>query len=70
MCGGGREACELTRGLVNELVATAAVLARAKRRLPPTDPLGAELHRIDEAFAEPIDLARKLGMAVHAHDCE
>jgi hypothetical protein len=69
MCGGGREACELTRGLINELVATAAVLARAKRGLPATDPLCSELHRIDEAFAEPIDLARKLGMAVHAHHC-
>jgi hypothetical protein len=33
--------------------------------LPPEGAAGRELLAIDLAFAEPIDLARKLSMAVH-----
>jgi hypothetical protein len=69
MCAAGREACLLTRELTNHLVAVAALLARAQRRVPPEGPLGRDLLAIDLAFAEPIDLARKLSMAVHEdHD--
>jgi hypothetical protein len=69
MCAAGRDACELTRELTNHLVAIAALLARARRRFPPSAAAGRELHAIDLAFAEPIDLARKLSMAVHEdHD--
>jgi hypothetical protein len=69
MCGAGRDACELTRELTNHLVAMAALLARARRRVPSEGAAGGELRAIDLAFAEPIDLARKLSMAVHEdHD--
>jgi hypothetical protein len=65
MCAAGRDACELTQELTNNLVALAALLARARRRFPDSDAAGRELRAIDQAFAEPIDLARKLSMAVH-----
>jgi hypothetical protein len=65
MCAVERDACRLTRELTNQLVGVAALLARAMRRLPPDQGVGRELHAIDHAFAEPIELARKLSMAVH-----
>jgi hypothetical protein len=65
MCAAGPEACELARELTNHLVALAALLTRAKRRFPDSGDTGRELRAIDQAFAEPIDLARKLSMAVH-----
>jgi hypothetical protein len=69
MCAAGRDACVLTRELTNHLVALAALLARATRRFPAGSDAGRELRTIDLAFAEPIDLARKLSMAVHGdHD--
>jgi hypothetical protein len=46
-------------------VALAALLTRARRRFPDSGAAGRELRAIDQAFAEPIDLARKLSMAVH-----
>jgi hypothetical protein len=62
--------CELMGELSNRLVGVAAALARLRRRLPAADAIRDELGRIDEAFASPIALARKLGIAVHAsHDC-
>jgi hypothetical protein len=69
MCAAGRDACALTRELTNQLVALAALLERATRRFPADSGAGRELRAIDLAFAEPIDLARKLSMAVHEnHD--
>jgi hypothetical protein len=69
MCAAGRDACLLTRELTNHLVALAALLTRATRRFPAGSDAGRELRAIDLAFAEPIDLARKLSMAVHGdHD--
>jgi hypothetical protein len=69
MCAAGRDACLLTRELTNNLVALAALLARARRGVSPEGAAGRELLEIDLAFAEPIDLARKLSMAVHEdHD--
>jgi hypothetical protein len=62
--------CELMGELSNRLVGIAAALARAQRRLSAQDAIRDELGRVDEAFATPIALARKLGIAVHAsHDC-
>ena len=66
MCVAGRDACNLTQELTNHLVAVAALLARARRNFPIDGATGRELQAIDEAFAEPIDLARKLSMAVHS----
>jgi hypothetical protein len=69
MCAAGQEACLLTRELTNHLVALAALLARARRGLSTEGAAGRELAAIDLAFAEPIDLARKLSMAIHEdHD--
>ncbi len=65
MCAAGRDACLLTRELTNQLVALAALLARARRRHPADGLAGRELSAIDHAFADPIDLARKLSMAIH-----
>ncbi len=65
MCAAGRDACLLTRELTNHLVALAALLARARRGLSPEGTAGRELRAIDLAFAEPIDLARKLSIAIH-----
>ena len=69
MCGSGRDACKLTLELANELVAAAAVLARARRRGAHGSGTTNELSAIDEAFTEPIELARKLAMTVHS-DCD
>jgi hypothetical protein len=65
MCAAGRDVCLLTRELTNHLVAVAALLARARRRTPPNAPVRRELDAIDHAFADPIDLARKLNMAIY-----
>jgi hypothetical protein len=64
------DACELMGELSSLMVGVAAALARVQRRLPGPCALHGELHRVDEAFATPIALARKLAIAVHAaHDC-
>jgi hypothetical protein len=64
------DACELMGQLSNGLVGVAAALARLRRRLPAADAIRDELGRVDEAFATPIALARKLAIAIHAsHDC-
>jgi hypothetical protein len=64
------DACELTRELTNLMVAIAASIERSRRRVAPTDSLQRELQAIDDAFAQPIALARKLFIAVYAtHDC-
>ena len=68
MCAADRDACRLTRELTNHLVGVAALLARAMRRFPAHDPAGREIHAIDHDFGEPIELARKLSMAVHEDD--
>ena len=65
MCATGRDLCELTQELTHQLVSLAALLARARRRLPEGSVAGRELHAIDRAFAEPIGLAQKLNMAVY-----
>jgi hypothetical protein len=67
---GDADSCELMGELSSMMVGIAAALARAQRRLHPTDALRMELHELDESFAAPISLARKLAVAVHAaHDC-
>ena len=65
MCAAGRDACELAQELTTHLVALAAMLARARRRVPVESGRGRDLHAIDAALARPIGLARKLNMAVH-----
>ena len=65
MCAVELDACRLSGELTNQLVGLAALLARAMRRFPAHDRVGREIHAIDHAFAEPIELARKLIMAVH-----
>jgi len=69
MCGTDRDACKLSLALATQLVATAALLARAQRRFAESDRITRELAAIDEALTEPIELARKLGMTVHS-DCD
>jgi hypothetical protein len=69
MCENGRDACKLTLELATQLVATAALLARTRRRFAAPERVANELSAIDEAFTEPIELARKLGMTVHS-DCD
>jgi hypothetical protein len=69
MCETGRDACKLSLELATQLVATAALLARTRRRFAGADQVASELSAIDEAFTEPIELARKLGMTVHS-DCD
>ncbi len=64
------DACELTRELTNLMVAIAASIERSRRRVAPTDALQVGLQTIDDAFAGPIALARKLFVAVYAaHEC-
>jgi hypothetical protein len=70
VCATGCDVHELTQELTHQLVALAALFARARRRLPEGSVAGRELHAIDQAFAEPIDLARKLNMAVHGDQPE
>jgi hypothetical protein len=70
MCAAGRDACQLTQELTHQLVGLAALLAHARRRLPAGSIAGRELHAIDQAFGEPINLARKLSMAVHQDHAE
>ena len=69
MCESGRETCKLTLELANQLVTVAAVLARTRRRAADLGRATSELSAIDEAFTEPIELARKLAMTVHS-DCD
>jgi hypothetical protein len=67
---GEADSCELMGELSSLMVGVAAALARAQRHLRATDPIRAELCQVDEAFAAPISLARKLAVLVHAtHDC-
>ena len=70
MCVQASASCDLAQELANLMVGIAAHIARARRSLPPVDPFGSQLQNIDDAFGEPISLARKLVMAVHAnHAC-
>lgn len=64
MDGTGHEACAVTQELSNLLVVIAADLARMRRHLGEEGQLDGELLAIDEAFAEPIALARKVCVAV------
>jgi hypothetical protein len=70
VCAADSDLYELTQELTHQLVALAALLARARRRLPEGSVAGCELQAIDQAFAGPIDLARKLNMAVHGDQPE
>ena len=56
---------ELATELTHLLVAIDAHIVRTRRSVPSNDPLGGLLREIDESFAEPIALARRLLMAVH-----
>ncbi|HEV3192157.1 MAG TPA: hypothetical protein VGY54_16710 [Polyangiaceae bacterium] len=69
MCGTSRDTCKLSVELATQLVLIAALLTRTRRHLAQPDRVTSELAAIDEALTEPIELARKLGMTVHA-DCE
>jgi hypothetical protein len=69
MCGGDREACRLALELASQLVATDAILTRVRRRVADMGRATSELSAIDEAFSEPIGLARELAMTVHS-DCD